>query len=165
MTNPLIDKARVALLAKIDPRLRPVVDKVAAAGKQVMYSEQTRDMAIQELKRGADPESVGSAVCKLAAILFNQSKKTIPMNVLFPATMLLLFEALQFLEDAGTLKVDAPQLAAYSQATGSGFLQMLGVTPEKLQGMFAQGGAPGAAPPAAPPATPAAAPAGIVAGA
>lgn len=152
--NPIIDKARQALLQKIDPRLRPVVDKVTASGKQVMYSEQTRSMAVQELKRGTDPESVAAAVSKLAAILFNQSKNTIPMNVLFPATMLLLFEALDFLEEAGSVQVDQQQLAEYAQALGSAFLQMMGVTPEKLQSMVAQGGAPDAGP--AEPAPPAA---------
>jgi len=155
--NQLIEKARQALLQKVDPRLRGVIDKVVASGKQVMYSEQSRQMAVQELKRGTDPESVGAAVAKLAAVLFNQSKQTTPMNVLLPATMLLLFEALEFLEEAGTLQVDAPQLAEYVQATGSAFLQMLGVTPEKLQQMIGQ--AAPAGPTAAPP------PGGIVAGA
>jgi hypothetical protein len=164
MTNPIIDKARQALLAKIDPRLTPVVAKVVDAGKQVMYSDQTRDMAIQQLKQGSDPESVGAAVAKLAAILFNQSKHTIPMNVLLPATMMLLFEALEFLEEAGTLKIDQEQLAAYCQATGSAFLQMLGVTPEKLQGLIGQAAQNAPAGPAAePPAAPQ--PGGIVAGA
>lgn len=146
--NPVIEKASQALLEKVDPRLQQVVQKVVEAGKQVMYSEQTRSMAVQELKRGSDPESVGAAVAKLAAILFNQSKQTIPMNVLLPATMMLLFEALAFLEEAGTLKVDGSQLAAYTQATGSAFLQMLGVTPEKLQGLVGQAGPDAPQPPA-----------------
>ena len=146
--NPIIQKAREALLAKVNPKLRPVIEKVAGAGQKVMYSEQTRSMAMEELKRGTDPESVGAAVAKLAAVLFNQSRNTIPPQVLFPATMLLLFEALEFLEEAGSLKVDAPQLAAYAQATGSAFLQMLGVTPEKLQGMLAGKGQQGAPQPA-----------------
>jgi len=161
MTNPVIEKARASILERVDPRLKQVVTKVVEAGKKVMYSQQTRDMAIQQMKQGSDPETVGAAVTKLAAILFNQSKQTIPMNVLLPATMLLLFEALEFLEEAGTLKVDAQQLAGYTQATASGFLQMLGVTPEKLQGMIGQGmpAGPGAAQPAPQP------PAGIVGGA
>lgn len=146
MTNPIIEKARQGILAKINPpELRPVVEKVVASGKQVMYSEQTRNMAVEELKRGTDPESVGAAVAKLAAILFNQSKHTIPMPVLIPATMLLLFESLEFLEEAGTLQVNEEQLAAYTQATGSAVLQMMGVTPDKLQGMVSQPAA-GAAP-------------------
>jgi hypothetical protein len=138
MTNPLIEKARASILEKVDPRLAPVVTKVVEAGKRVMYSQQTRGLAIQQMKSGTDPETVGAAVTKLAAVLFNESKQTIPMNVLLPATMLLLFEALEFLEEAGTLKVDAQNLAGYTQATASGFLQMLGVTPEKLQGMVGQ---------------------------
>ena len=136
--NPLIDKTRQALMAKVDKRLAPVVAKVVESGKRVMYSDETRQMAMQELKKATDPEGIGSAVSKLAAVLFSESKQTIPPNVLFPATMQLMLEALEFLEEAGAVKVDNDFLAACTEATGSAFLQMLGVTPEKLQEMSQQ---------------------------
>lgn len=143
--NKILEQARQALLQKAKPELVPVIEKVVGAGRKVMYSDKSRGMAMQELKRATDPEGVGSAAAKLAAVLFNQSKQTIPMPVLFPATMLLMIEALQFLEDAGAVQVTPEFLAECTQATGSAFLQMLGVTPEKLQQMAAQRGqqAPG----------------------
>ena len=92
--NPLLQKTQDALLAKVDQRLVPVVNKVVNAGRKVMYSDASRGMAIQELKQATDPEGIGSAAAKMAGVLFNQSKQTIPMEVLFPATMLLMLEAL-----------------------------------------------------------------------
>jgi hypothetical protein len=136
--NPLLQKTQDALLAKVDQRLVPVVNKVVNAGRKVMYSDASRGMAIQELKQATDPEGIGSAAAKMAGVLFNQSKQTIPMEVLFPATMLLMLEALQFLEDAGTVKVEPNFLAECTKATGSAFLQLMGVTPEKLQELAAQ---------------------------
>jgi hypothetical protein len=157
--NQLLEQTRQGILQKVDRRLVPAVEKVASAGKQVMYSEKSRDMAIEQLKSSQDPESIGAAAAKLAGVLFNQSRSTIPPEVLFPATMLLMIEALGFLEDAGAVQVSNDFLAECTQATGSAFLQMLGVTPEKLQGMMAQQQGGGAPPPAAP------APTGIVASA
>lgn len=142
--NDLIEQTRQALLAKVDQRLLPAVQKVMEQGKRVMYDDQTRDMAMQELRSASDPEGIGAAVAKLAAILFNQSKNTIPPQVLFPAAMQLMLEALSLLEEAGAVQVDNELLAQTTQATGSALLQMMGVTPEKLQSMLAKGA--GAAP-------------------
>lgn len=157
--NQLIEQTRQALLAKVDQRLLPVVQQVVEQGKRVMYSDQTRELAMKELRQATEPEGIGAAVAKLAAILLNQSKNTIPPQVLFPAAMQLMLEALQLLEDAGGLQVDNEMLAQCAQATGSAFLQMMGVTPEKLQSLVDKQGAKGAAP-----SGPTAAPGPVIAG-
>lgn len=130
--NKLLQDTQSALLAKVDPQLVPIVQKVADAGKKVLYSPQTQDMVVQQLQHGTDPETIGSGVAKLSAILMNQSKGTIPPKVLFPASLLLLLEVLSFLEEAGAVKVTPDFLAQCTQAVGSAYLQSLGVTPEKL---------------------------------
>jgi hypothetical protein len=164
--NPILQKTQDATLAKADPRLRPVIQKVVEAGKKLLYSDQTRKMVVSQLHQGTDPESIGAGVAKLFGVLFHQSKNTIPMQAGIPAATLLLCEVLQFMEDGGAVKVDANFLAECTKAMGSAILQMLGITPDKLQGMVdkakgAQAGAPGQ--PAA--GVPAAPPPGIVAGA
>lgn len=140
--NPLLEESQAAILQQADERLRPVIMKLVAAGQEVMYSEKTRQMMVEQLGDGQDPEAVGAAVAKLTGILFNQSKNTAPMQALIPAANLLMLEGLQFLEDAGTIQVTPQSLAQYTMATNSSLLQMLGVTPEKLQGMIQQSGAP-----------------------
>lgn len=160
MTNPLLQKTEAATLAKADKRLRPVIEKIVAAGKKVMYSDGTRQMMMDQLKQGVDPENIGAGIAKLMGVLFNQSKNTIPMQAGIPAATILLCEALQFIEDSGKAKVDENLLAESAKAMGSAILQMFGVTPERLQGMM--GKAQAAAQPA--PEQPAA-PGGIVQGA
>jgi hypothetical protein len=70
----------------------------------------------------------------------------------------LLCEGLQFLEDAGKVKVDANFLAECMKEMGSAVLQVFGVSPQKLQSIIGQQGQPaqptppqGAMPPAPPP--------------
>lgn len=160
--NPILQKAIDATLAKAKPQFVPVINKVVMAGKTVMYSPKTRDMAMAELKKGNDPEHIGSAVAKLMGLLMSQAKGTIPPEVLVPAAIILLCEGLQFLEDAGSVQVTPDLLAQATQATCSAVLQLLGVSPDKLQAMMAQSGqgAGAATQPAA-----AAPPPGLVAGA
>ena len=147
--NPLLQQTQAAILKKADPRLVPVINKLVSAGKTVMYSKQTRGMMIKQLGTGDDPELIGSGIAKLIGILYNQSKKTAPLQALIPAAVLLLVEGLDFLEKAGTVQISNDFLAECTMAMGSSVAQMFGATPEQLQGMVNKGK------PAAPsPATP-----------
>jgi hypothetical protein len=165
--DALLLKAQAAIMQKTDPRLAPAIKKTVAAGQEVMYSPHTRQMTVRALGQAKDPEAIGQAVAKLVGVLFNQSHKTLPMQVLVPAATLLLFEGLQFMEDAGAIKITPNFLAECTKSMGSSVLQLFGVTPDKLQSMVNQN-KPGAQ--SAQPAPPAQAsqpnaPSGIVAGA
>jgi hypothetical protein len=140
--NPILEKTRAAILDKAQPELRKPIEKTVEAGKKVMYDEKTREMAVKQLSAGSDPESIGSAVAKLAAILFNQAKGAMPMQVLIPASTVLLCEALQFLEDAGSVQVTPDLLAECTMAMTSAVLQAFGATTEQIQGYIdkAKGG-------------------------
>lgn len=89
--------------------------------------------------------------------MFNQSKHTIPMPALIPAATILMCEALQFMEDAGAVEVDNEFMSECTKALGSNILQLLKITPERLQSMIDKSGGQGM--PAAP------APQSIVSGA
>lgn len=132
--NPILEKTKAAILQKVDQRLVPAIKKTVAAGEKVMYSDQTRQMFIDQLKQGADPETIGAGVAKLVGILRNQSKGTLPMEILVPAATILMCEGLQFMEDAGAVKVDAAFLAECTKAMSSSLLQLFKVSPEQIQG-------------------------------
>lgn len=152
MTNPLIDQTKQAIMQKSDERIRPVIEKVVAAGEKTMYAPSTREMTLQQLGDGTDPEKIGAGVAKLLGILYNQSRNTIPMQAMIPASIILLCEGLQFLEDGGARTIDADFLSQCTQATASNLLQLFGVTPDKLQSMIGQAAPGGSQPNAAPPA-------------
>lgn len=152
--NKLLESTKSAQMAKAQPALRKPIEKTVQAGQQIMFSEKTRKMVIEALSVGTDPEAIGSALAKLAAILLNQSNGKIPMQVLIPSMTVLLCDALSFMEESGAVKVTPDFLAECMQAMSSAILQVMGVSPEKLQEMFAkkQGGQPAA--PGGPPAAP-----------
>lgn len=158
--NPLLQQTSDAILKKADPRLVPVIKKLVDAGKQVMYSPKTRGMMMKQLGDGKDPEAIGAGIAKLIGILYSESKKTAPIQALVPAGVLLMCEGLDFLEQAGAVKVTPDFLSQCTMAMGSNVAQLFGATPEKLQGLVDQGKQGGQAAPAQPTAAP-----GIIAGA
>jgi len=143
--NPILEKTKAETLKRADPRLVPVIEKTVEAGKKIMYSPETREFTLQAMA-SPDPEAIGAAVAKLAALLFNQSQNKLPPEVLIPACTILLCEGLQFMEDGGGARVDANLLAACTKAMGSAVLQMFGVTPDRIQGMMGKGGQPAPSP-------------------
>lgn len=141
--NELLQKTRDQLLSSVNPpQLTQAVETVVEAGKKVMYSEQTRDLLLEQLQADGDvPEIVGSGVAKLAVLLYSEYKNTLPMEVLMPASFLLMLESLDFLERAGEAEITNDLLAECTQETGASVLQAFGITPEKIaEAQAAQGG-------------------------
>lgn len=157
--NPLLQQTSDAILKKADQRIVPVIKKLVDAGKQVMYSPKTRGMMMKQLGDGKDPEAIGAGIAKLIGILYSESKKTAPIQALVPAGVLLMCEGLDFLEQAGAVKVTPDFLSQCTMAMGSNVAQLFGATPDRLQGMMNKVKPGGQETPGQPPT----APAGIVA--
>lgn len=161
--NPILTQLVQATYESLkQPQLQPVIQKMVQAGEKFLYSEETRDLLVQQLNEQGEPDEViGDGVAKLMAILLNQSKGTAPMEVLIPASAIILCEALDLLEQSGQVQLDNEFVAQCFQSMTSSLLQLLGVTPEKMEEMVGQAqgsAAPGAADSMAP-ATGSAAPA------
>lgn len=163
-TNPLLQKTEQAILAKVKPELQSGMQRTVTAGLQVMYGSKTNLMT-QQLGKSPDyAHNVGEGAAKLLGILYQQSKKTMPLSIGVPAAMIFTCEGLDFLEKAGKLQVTPDLLSQATQEMGASVLQLFGVKPEQMQQAIAQQEAKGAAPTASPtPATPSGPPAqGIV---
>lgn len=131
--NPLLEKVSQALLAKVAPENRNTVQKIVLAGEKVMHSPQTHQMMTAQLSKPGDPaQNAGEGVAKLMGLLFKESKGTMQMKTAVPASQLLLFEGLDFMEQTGKIKVSNELIASASKALSGYFLQLFGVTPEKL---------------------------------
>lgn len=133
--NQLLEQTRQQILSSVKPQqLTQSIEKVVEAGKKILYSPKTRDLVLQELQSDGDIEDIiGSGVAKLTGMVYAEYKKTLPMEVLMPVNMLLMLEVMDFLEQGGKLEVNNDTLAQTTQATASAMLQLLGITPEKLQ--------------------------------
>lgn len=140
-TNPLLQKTEAATASKVPEKFRNTFDRVVAAGLRVMYSEQTHDMTLSQMSEQNEPAvNVGEGVAKLMAILFREGKGTIPMQAFIPASVVLLCEGLDFAERSKYLHVDANTLAAATKELMNSLMQILGITPEKIQSAKAQAG-------------------------
>lgn len=69
---------------------------------------------------------------------WKEGKGTIQMEAFIPASLILLCEGMDFAEKAGKMQVTPDTLAAATKELMSSLMQILGITPEKIQAAKAQ---------------------------
>jgi hypothetical protein len=137
--NPLLQQTVQQIQAKVPPDLMPTFQRIVLAGEKVMYAPQTHAMMVNQLKGNPNQaEAVGEGIAKLFAILLHESKGTLNMKAAMPAMVVLLCDALDFMEQTMGVKVTPQLLAAATKEMGSALLQVMGVTPDKLNQMMAK---------------------------
>lgn len=138
--NPLLQKTEQAILAKVNPQqLVPAVQKIVEQGKKILYSPQTRQMIINQISKSNDmPHVAGEGVAKLIAMILHQAPNSMPPQAMIPAATLLLCECLDLLEGMGKVQVTPEVIASGMKEMTAALMQLLGVTPEKLQVLLAK---------------------------
>lgn len=140
-TNKQLQAVEQAVQEKIPANMQAAFQRIVAAGMKVMYSPQTRQMLQNQMNQPGEPtEIAGEGVAKLIAMLFKESKATMPMQAAVPAAQVLLCEGLDFMEKSGKLKVDNDTIAAATQAMVAYLLQIFGITQDKLGALMQAGG-------------------------
>lgn len=152
--NQLLQQAEAAIRAKA--KNIKGLDKVVQAGLGTIFSPGGAKLFKEQVTKPGDiVENAAEGAAKLMGHLFEQSKGTMPMDAMVPGGQIVLLNGLDFLEEAGKIKVDNDVVARATKAYSSYILQLLGVTPEKMNQMIKdrQGGAsaaPGPGPTPAP---------------
>lgn len=150
--EPMIAKARAGIPAK----LQPMFDKVVLSGMRIMFDKASHKMMLEQLN-GPGPleKRLSDGIIALMFMLWQQSNKTIPPQLMVPATLVLTMRAFQFLQLSKDPEATKEVLGEATAEAVQGLMDRFGATQDKLASM-AKGGQPGApaaaAAPGAPPA-------------
>lgn len=131
----------------LQPGQREQLERIVAAGKKVMYSEQTHNVIVERLNGpGPMPQKVGAGVAGIiTAILVPEAKGALPPELLIPAGLVLVAEAADFLRQTGQEMSDADIGNAMQVMVGE-ILRAAGANPDKVAAMGEQGLQKAAAP-------------------
>lgn len=132
------------------------LDRIVLAGKRVMFDKSSHKMMLEQLDGpGTIAQKLGQGVAGLIALLWQESKQSLPPQLLIPAGMILVAVAADFLRQAGQ-EVTDQDIGQGIEAMVTALLHAGGVDPDKLAEIGGRGGKPSditAAPEAAPAAT------------
>lgn len=153
---------------QVPQELQGAYQRVVVAGGKFMFDERTHELALKQFKesKGDIGNRLGVAIAGLLVMLWQQSNKTIPPQVILPAAMDLLGQAAQFVQDSkmepitskDVAKATSIMIALLTKAFGgdpSKFAEQTGVKADldqMQQDMQANGpGGGGGQPPGGPP--------------
>ena len=127
-------------------------DRIVAAGKKILYSEQMQPQIDELIKTPGDMgEKIGQGVVGLMALLLDKSNGTLPPQLIIPAATELVAEVGDFLKQSG-MKVSDADISEGMASMVQLLMETAGVSPEQLPELLKQGGAQPAEQPAAAPA-------------
>lgn len=100
----------------LPPEMMEAFERTVLAGKKVMYSPNMEDTIRQELSGdGPIEKKLAQSVVGLMALLDKQAKPRIPVQVIVPATIELVYDAADFVNNAGLAEVTPEQLKTATQ--------------------------------------------------
>lgn len=121
------------MASKIPPEREEAFSRVVKAGMKIMFSEKTHQYMVKELSKEGDmAQNIGQAMGGLMILMFEESNRTMPGDVLIPAGSYLLFQGADYLEK--TLGEDIPSdvLADAYQVMIETINQSLGIDSNRL---------------------------------
>ena len=150
----------------LTPQQKPQLQRIVLAGMRVLFSPQTHKLMLKELDGpGTISQKLGQGIAGLMSLLFQESHRSIPPNLLIPAGCVLLAHAADFLRKAGQQVTDQ-DIASGIETMTTMLMHATGVDPDKVAEIGASGKLPpGRAQPsaqAAPPEPAAAPPQGML---
>lgn len=130
--------------APIDQKM---LGNIILAGQKAMYDKKSRKFFLNGLRKEGNPVDIMAAeIAGLMKLLDDKSKGRIPKQVIVPAAIALLYDAVKFASEAGIFTMNKQMLAETSKKIVVALMKIYGVLDE-LQKLSAK---PAAQPPAAP---------------
>ena len=119
----------------VPPELMESFERVVLAGKKIMYSPQMEDTIKEELAGdGPIEKKLAFAVAGLVSILDKQAKPKLPVKIIVPAAIELLYDAANFISEAGLApEVTPEQLKTATQGMVMLVLKMYGSNDEQIK--------------------------------
>lgn len=140
--NPILAKVQESVVAKVPDDDKEDFYNVIKAGRRILYDPKTH----QQLEIVKNPESrkdpvhtIANGIAGLGYILWMQSRKQMPPEVLLPALVMLMCDIMDFSEKAYGLTVSNELVAATTKEFMGQVFTKLGVRPEHLQEAIRQG--------------------------
>jgi hypothetical protein len=129
----LIAQVQQQVRASVPPQFRVPVQKIYLAGMKLMYSPDTHQLMIQQLQGNSfTAQAVARGVAALMTIMYRESKGQMPLPAAAPAAILLVCEALDYLEQTKQGQVTPELLSDAVQQVVAILLQKMGMTPASM---------------------------------
>lgn len=122
----------------LTPQQAQQLERIVLAGRKVMFSAESHHLMSEQMDGpGPIAEKLGQGAAGLMGLLMQESKGSIPPNLIIPAGLILLAHAADFMRQAGDTVTDQ-DIAAGMGVMVSATLSASGIDPDKVAQIGAQ---------------------------
>ena len=142
MTNEMLIQIQKNIESKVSPENKQRYEKTVLAAETLMFDPKTHQN--MELVKNPDSQSnlvetVSKGVSGLMWLLYQQSKKSLPAEVLIYAGTTTICKVLDFAERGLRLPVTPEIISQTTKRTTDRLFDHMGITPEQLKAAITQG--------------------------
>jgi len=135
MINATLTKIEQGITEKVTPENREAFQKAIIAGGKIMFDPKTHahmEIVKNPAARKEPVKTVALGVSGLMWVMFMQSKRTMPIEVLIMAGTVLMTKAIDFVERGIGIPFDNDMIAQCTKILAESLFNKLGITPEQL---------------------------------
>jgi hypothetical protein len=126
---------------KVPPQFHEAYTRTCAAGMKILFDKNTHDMVAQYLQKPGDTGmKIGSGIASVVLYVYKQSNQTLPPQVLVPAGLYLVAQALDYVKKTNSLPVTPQDEGKAMQAMLGIVLQKFHIDPDKMLSTIDQHG-------------------------
>lgn len=124
---------------KVPPELQEAYERVVIGGLKVMFSKESHQFMLKEMQgQGPVAQRLGQGIAGLMLLLFKESNETIPPEVIIPAGIELLMQAVDFVRETGMGEVTNKDIGDAMEIMMRMILEKFGMKPEQFEQVFNQ---------------------------
>jgi hypothetical protein len=124
---------------KVPPELQEAYERVVIGGMKVMFSKESHQFMLKEMQgQGPVAQRLGQGIAGLMLLLFKESNETIPPEVIIPAGIELLMQAVDFVRETGMGEITNKDIGDAMEIMMRMILEKFGMKPEQFEQVFNQ---------------------------
>ena len=124
---------------KVPPELQEAYERVVIGGMKVMFSKESHQVMLKEMQgQGPVAQRLGQGIAGLMLLLFKESNETIPPEVIIPAGIELLMQAVDFVRETGMGEITNKDIGDAMEIMMRMILEKFGMKPEQFEQVFNQ---------------------------
>jgi hypothetical protein len=124
---------------KVPPELQEAYERVVIGGMKVMFSKESHQFMLKEMQgQGPVAQRLGQGIAGLMLMLFKESNETIPPEVIIPAGIELLMQAVDFVRETGMGDITNKDIGDAMEIMMRMILEKFGMKPEQFEQVFNQ---------------------------
>ena len=118
---------------KIPPQFQEMYTRLVLAGMKVMFSDHTHHLLEKEMNGpGSTDEKLGRGVAGLMILLFKESNKTLPPQIMIPAGTELLMHAVDYFQKTDRMKISDKDIGSAIQIMLGVLMHAFGAKPNEV---------------------------------